>query len=127
LWKSEKWFIDYAHYVAAMGLFVCIVVVAVANALRREGNQPGGTSALGQALNAVGAAGGVLIRSPRRFDRYAWLAWLMVGTAAVMGVLLFFHVTSFFWLEIVVALLFAVFWMVQTIEQLPQRAPAGST
>jgi hypothetical protein len=123
-WASAEWFIDHAHLLAAGALFFCIIVVAVANALRHEGTQLGGASAMDKMLNAVGAAGGALIRSPRRFDPYAWLAWLMVGAAGVMGVLLYFHVISLFWLEIVVTFLFAVFWIAQTIERLPRRARA---
>lgn len=42
---------------------------------------------------------------------------------AVVGVvLLSFHVITLFWLEIVVTLLFAVFWMMQTIERPPPRS-----
>jgi hypothetical protein len=52
---------------------------------------------------------------------YAWLAWvLLVGTG--VGVVLWMAgVISLFWLEIFAALLFAAFWAVQTIEQLPPR------
>jgi hypothetical protein len=123
-WKSDEWLVDHAHYIAAAGLFVCILVVAVANALRHEGRRPAGATALRQTLNAVGAARGALIRSPRRLDPYAVLAWAMVAAAGITGALLFVHRISLFWLEIIVFLLFILFWTVQTIELAdePQRA-----
>jgi hypothetical protein len=111
---STEWFIDHAHYLAAAGLFLCIFVVAVTNALRRQRKHRG--AAGGQTMREVP---GALIRSP---DRYAWIARAMV-VGAVGGIVLWrVDVITLFWLEIVVAALFAVFWMVQTIEQLPQRA-----
>jgi hypothetical protein len=97
LWADNGWFIDNAHYLAALGLFLSLFVVAVANALRRQG---------------------ALLRSPARFDRYAWLAWLMVVTGVIMGGLVYFQVITLFWLEIVVVLLFVVLWMVQTVERM---------
>jgi hypothetical protein len=118
LWADTSWFIGNAHYLAAAGLFLCLFVVAVANAFRRQGNQPGGASVLEQARKTVGAVRGTLMRSPARFDRYAWLAWLMVGAGVVMGGLVYFHVITLFWLEIVVVLLFVVLWMLQTVERM---------
>jgi hypothetical protein len=97
-WGYLDWFIDHAHYVAAGGLFVCIVVVALANAFRRQGRI-----------------------APTRRDPYGWLGLLMVGVGLVMGILVLMHVVSLFWLETSVAFLFLVFWTVQTIEQLPPR------
>ena len=104
LWRDTGWFIGNAHYLAALGLFGCLFVVAVANALRRQGT---------------------LLRGPARFDRYAWLAWLMVGTGLVMGGLVYFRVITLFWLEIVVVLLFAVLWMVQTVERMGDETAGG--
>lgn len=115
-----EWIIERAHMVAAGGLFVCIVVVAAANAFRRQGKQVGGDSALNRSLNAVGGAADALIRPTRR-DPYAWLALVMLGAALVGTVLVLSHRISLFWLEIVVAFLFLVFWMVQTVERLPRR------
>ena len=105
-WGYLDWFIDHAHYVAAGGLFVCIVVVAVANAFRRQAPQ---------ARNKLHA----IARATR--DPYGWLGLVMVGVALVMGVLVLRHVVSLFWLEVSVAFLFLVFWTVQTVEQLPPR------
>jgi hypothetical protein len=110
-------FVAYAHYAAATGLFVCIVVVALANVRRRQtGRDTAGDSA------TVREVGSALLRSR---DRYAWIARAMVAAVVVMGGLLIFGVTTLFWLEIVVSLLFAVFWMVQTVERLDdEQAPA---
>jgi hypothetical protein len=96
----ERWFVDHAHFIAAAGLFLGIVAVGVANAVRKR--------------EEVGR--------PRRMVGYAWLVWVMVATGAVLGVLVLLDVTTLFWLEIVVAALFAVFWTVQAVEQLPKRA-----
>ena len=117
---STERFIDNAHYIAAFGLLACIVVVAIANALRHEETQPSGASAREQTLNGLKAAGGALIRTPNRLNSYAWLAWAMVVVAVVGVVLVIVNAFALFWLEIAVALLFAVFWMVQTIDLLPR-------
>jgi len=103
-WASQRWFVDNAHYVAALGLFACIVVVAVANALRRDEGRA-------EALNAVP---GALLRSR---DLYAWFARIMVGATLVGVVLWQVNWISLFVLEIGVAAFFAMFWMVQTIER----------
>ncbi len=126
---SIDWFVDHAHYLAAAGLVLCIFVVAVANARRHQGKQAGGAAGLGQTV-------GVLL-SPRRQDWYAWIARIMLVATVVGAVLWYVKVITLFWLEVPVAALFALFWMVQTIEQLgdePSRAapepeaghPAGS-
>jgi hypothetical protein len=110
---SRGWFINNAHYVAAGGLLVCIVVVAVANALRRdEGRQ--------ETLNAVP---GALVRSK---DFYARFARIMVSAAVVGIVLWLVGWISLFLLEIVVAAFFAVFWMMQTIERLRDVPPPAA-
>jgi hypothetical protein len=114
---SIEWFIEYAHYVAAGGLVLCIFVVAVANARRHQGNQAGGAAGLGQTV-------GVFV-SPRRNDWYAWIARAMLVVTVVGAVLWYFNVITLFWLEISVAALFALFWMWQTIEQLGDE-PSGA-
>jgi len=117
---ATEWFIDRAHYIAAIGLFACIVLVAITNAVRRDDKEPTLTR---EGLKDCRDA---LLRPPKRIDRYAWIAWAMVGVA-VLGTLLFaLDAISLFLLEILVALLFAVLWTVQTIDQRPGRAtPAG--
>lgn len=126
LFASRTWFIDHAHFVAAAGLFVCMFAVTVSNALRRDGRQLAGGSWLQRTVAAVRAGLGTLVRWP--LGPYAWVAWLMIVGVAVAGSLHLSHVITLFWLEVVVALLFITFWLVQTIELLnagagPQASP----
>jgi len=109
---SLDWFVRNAHFIAAAGLFLSIVAVAVANAVRRQRPDIDENSGVRQAL---GATGHVLIRD---LGLYAALAWAMVGVGAVEAGLFFANVISLFWVEVSVALLFALFWMVQTVELL---------
>jgi hypothetical protein len=107
---SLDWFIRHAHFIAAVGLLVSIVAVAVANAVRRQRPDIDENSGVKQAL---GATRDVLTR---KLGLYSGLAWAMLGVA-VVGVALFFaNVITLFWVEASVALLFALFWMVQTVE-----------
>lgn len=141
------WFIDHAHYLAALGLLLCIFFVAVVNALRYREEQGGATSD-GQTpdrgteqqersqeilttqdhpghnpsqQSKPGRAAAQLARY-----RYTLIAWVMMLVAPVGIALVFVNAFALFWLEIVVAALFAAFWMVQTIEQLPERQPTTS-
>lgn len=96
-WQGRGWFVDNAHLIAALGLAACIIVVVAANAFRREEEQPG--------ARAV------------RSNFYAWIAALLVGSIVVLGVLMGLDIVSLFWVEIVVAGLFIVFWVAQTFER----------
>jgi hypothetical protein len=100
---AEDRFIDVAHYVAAFGLFGCILAVVFINARRQEQERPGG-----------GASAAALAR-----NRYAVIGWVMIGATVLLLGLWLTGVLTLFWLEIIVAGLFAVFWTVQTIEQAP--------
>jgi hypothetical protein len=150
---SPKRLIDNAHYIAAFGLVVCIIGVAVVNRGRHRDKQPG--TALGgqtkdradrgepdvhaeqhaadRGLDKAAAHGPTGLRAvPAAVarERYTGIALAMLVVTPVLTVLwlpvLPFHVITLFWLEIFVAALFIVFWMVQTIELLPprDRAPA---
>jgi hypothetical protein len=109
------------HYVAAVLLLVCVLAVAVANATRRRAEEESRERPGPPREPDAATAGRAMFRKPRQFDRYAWLAWvLLIGTG--VGIVLWMaSVISLFWLEIFAALLFAMFWAVQTIEQLPPR------
>jgi hypothetical protein len=101
LWVSVEWFLDHAHPIAACGLVVSVLVVALVNARRHQDGQ-----------RAVPL--GELLSPPR--DRYTWIAAAMVVVSAVLIVLEVTDVVSLFWVEITVAAFFAVFWTVQTVE-----------
>jgi hypothetical protein len=100
-------FVDVAHYVAAVGLFLAVVAVALINARRRRELA---TRAAGQPARKASD----MLTSPRRY-RYTWIAMAMLIVASVGSILVIVGALSLFWLEITVAALFAVFWTVQTI------------
>jgi hypothetical protein len=106
---ARTWFIEKAHYIAAIGLFVCIVVVAIVNARRQRAEQP-----------PAGPASAAPPLEKLRRNRYASIAVALLVVAGTGIVLWWADVITLFWLEIAVAALFAVFWMVQTVEQLPE-------
>lgn len=108
LWFID-WFIEYAHYLAAVGLLLCIFFVAVSNARRYRDEQPRGIHREAGAVSALA-----------RY-RYTVIAWIMVVVVPVGVVLVLTGNLPLFWLEIVAAALFAAFWTVQTIEQLPRE------
>lgn len=116
-WLARDGFIGTAHYIAAVGLLLCIVTVATANALRREHRTSGGPTR--QTFDTLA----------RSRDRYAWIARIMLLVAAVGVVLWLVDAITLFWLEISVALLFAVFWLVQTLElsQEPELSAVEAT
>jgi hypothetical protein len=120
-WVSIDQFVSNGHDVAAWSLFACVFVVAAENARRHQDERSDGAPN-GHKPNPVG----VLI-SYRHHGYYAWIARAMVA-AVVIGVSLFIlKIITLFWIEMVVALLFALFWLAQTIEQSPGRASAGDT
>lgn len=138
---------DNAHYIAALFLFVCILGVAVVNARRRKEIKPGAASGgktkdhagrgeldgheelpaadRGPAETAADGPAGLRVVSARvaRY-RYTSIAMAMLVVTPILAALWLVDRIPLFWLEIVVAALFAVFWMVQTIELLPaEREP----
>jgi hypothetical protein len=112
---SLQWVIDNGHWIAAVLLFACIFVVAVANARRVETERygDGSQSAVKESLDAARG----LIAPRRRGDRrYIWIARLMLLVAAVTIALWRFSDLSLFWVEASVFVLFMFFWTVQTFE-----------
>lgn len=95
-------FLAKGHYVAALVMFACIVIVVLMNA-----------QGLGEGRVAAGVP-----RGSAYLNRYAVIAVLMVGSVAVM--LVWRWVTGWqhavFWAEGALIMLFAVFWCVQTGE-----------
>jgi hypothetical protein len=109
--RSLQWFVDNAHFVAAAGLFLCILVVALVNARRVEGEPADDVPRVQQSAEAVGA-----LVTPRRQDRYIWIARLMVLVAVGSIVVKLADFITLFWLEIAVAALFIAFWIAQTLD-----------
>lgn len=113
-------FLETAHYVAAVAMFGCIVVVAVVNALRHRNEDLARLDTFwAKAVRSLT----VLFLS---FDRYAMVALAMV-VAVVVGAplaLLDAFDDTVFWLEAALIILFAVFWVVQTVERWHQDAGA---
>jgi hypothetical protein len=121
LWANLDVVIANYHYVCAIGLFVCIVAVALSNAVRRQGIEVAG---FGLAMAVPGMRAGVTALRPepgRRPDLYAGLAWALLAVAVVGVIAVRAGVVSLFWLELVAALLFILFWLAQTFAELPHR------
>ncbi len=111
LWREV--FVDWAHHVAAWGLFACIVLVAIVNGLRHQQENPGG----GPWKRSVQVV--EVLRQPLH-NPYAIVAIVMLGTAAVIPAAAAiwgpWYVTLF-WLEAALIALFATFWIIQTTER----------
>ena len=107
LLASAEWLAGNAHYIAAAGLLACILLVAFFNARRWNSQQAAQTSP---------------VRNP-----YAVVAAVMLAGAAVLIVLWLINAISLFWVEIVVALLFAIFWATQTISIEREASKAASS
>jgi hypothetical protein len=121
------------HFLCAVGLFVCIVAVALSNAVRREGIDVPGS---GAAMAGPGLRAGLTALRPeagRRPNVYAGLAWALLAVAVVGVIAVKLGLVSLFWLELAAALLFILFWLAQTFAELPargdsalRRRPAGA-
>jgi hypothetical protein len=120
---SLQWVIDNGHWIAAVLLFVCVLVVAWQNSRRvkeeqsGDGPRKGRSGVVERSMGAVGALG--------RRDWYIWARWTLL-VAVVTGVLWgVFHLITLFWFEAAVFVFFLVFWTVQTIELDPSTKPAS--
>jgi hypothetical protein len=109
-WAAREWFVGHAHFIAAVGLFACVVVVTVENIFRHQAEKSG--------TEGTPRSVGVLIRPTHTDDGYIWVARLMLPATAIVAGLWIAHVITLFWLEIFVAGYFAAFWTTQTIERL---------
>jgi hypothetical protein len=113
------------HFVCAAGLLVCIVAVALSNAVRRDRlDVPG--SGFAMTLPDL-RAGMATLRPPdqRRPNVYAGFAWALVAVAMVGGIAVWAHLVSLFWLELLPAFVFILFWLAQTFAELPLAAEGG--
>ena len=100
---SVDWLANNAHYIAAGGLLLSILLVAGANAHRKEKPRAGDILK------------GNILKSPQDY-RYTWVAGAMLVAAGVLIVLWLTSVISLFWVEILVALVFVLFWITQTVD-----------
>jgi hypothetical protein len=103
---SVDWLAGNAHYIAAGSLGLCILIVVVANAYRRQER--------GRRTNAENLLSA---------HRYTWIAGVMLVGAGVLIGLWLAGVISLFWVEITIALMFILFWAVQTLEIDTQPSP----
>ena len=101
---SVDWLARNGHYIATIGLLLGILAVAGANAHRR-----------GERPSVGGVLKGDVLKSPGTY-LYTWIASAMLVLAAILIVLWANNAISLFWVEILVALLFVAFWIVQTVE-----------
>lgn len=119
-WREREAFIDYAHYAAAVPLFVCIVAVALVNALRHRRTD----------LQSVPGWWGKLVAGLRVLastDRYSVIALVMLLTLVIGTPLAVAEVyqDTVFWLEATLITLFALFWVIQTAERWHEGEPAS--
>lgn len=107
---SVSWLADHAHGIAGIGLLLMVVLVAGANARRR-----------GATLSIKGIA-----PSPWA-GAYSLAAIGIVAGTVILVVLWQLNEISLFWVEILAAFLFIVFWLIQTIEleRLAKADPSG--
>lgn len=104
-WWDRAAFLQRGHYVAAIAMFVCIVLVVLLNAgaygrQQEESHRP-------QPLN-----------KPASVNRYLAVAVAMVVSSVGMGLWrwLFGWEHAVLWIEATLITLFAVFWILQTRE-----------
>jgi hypothetical protein len=124
--------IDRGHWVATIGLAVCVLLVAIVNSFRVERQQSGDgsqvrqspvrQSMVRQSLDAVGQ----LLAVRRHRDRYIGLALLMLLVAIVTIPLWLTDRITLFWVEAAVGVCFIVFWTVQTFEFESHQGPGGA-
>jgi hypothetical protein len=114
LFMYTEWLVLWGHYIAAGGLSICIFVVTVANALRRQGTPLPGGPLPQRVVDTASAARAALFRWP--LNRYAWVAWSMIVNVGIVGALWGSGVVTLFWFEIALTVGFIAFWLVQTFE-----------
>jgi hypothetical protein len=101
---SVAWLADNGHYIAAGGLLLSILLVIGSNAHRRKEIKSRGVPLQRNVRKLLGAY------------RYTLIAIAMLVIAGVLIVLWLTNAISLFWVEILVAILFIIFWIVQTID-----------
>jgi hypothetical protein len=117
-WFAPDWFSRNAHWIAAVGLFGCIFVVALANALRLDGKELAIAMNKEQTIKQkVDEAARILAKKPDHRNLYNWIALLMLAVGVIVVLAWVQNWITLFWLEIIVFLLFIALWVTQTLEQ----------
>jgi hypothetical protein len=132
---SIDWLAGNGHTIAGLCLLACILAVAVVNALYlkerpavtvvnalRFQQRPAVATADARRRMQRPSVRGALKSLPAH--RYTWIAIAMLAVAVVLIPLWLTNVISLFWVEISVAFLFVLFWVVQ-IVQLEREARTG--
>ncbi len=101
-WLGRDSFLRWAHYASAIPLFVCMVVVVIANAR-------------GKARQTAGGQGRPMVRRDLA-NGYLAIAVLAVVSGAVLGLVTWLAdwAHGLFWIEASQIALFAAFWLLQT-------------
>ena len=128
---ARRWFVDNAHTLSAVTMFVFIFLAVVSNAFNfhfTRKKMVADQATARQAGAAVDPAGEV--KPPKPVNRYLVIALLMAAAAVVIGLGPWFGDYKIIWLETSMITLFAVFWVIQTHElwhyglRTPVRQPA---
>lgn len=120
---SLPWVIEKGHWIATIFLFVCVLVVVVANARRVERARSDGVAPPSAAKGSMEAARGLVSARAGR-DSYTWIARATLLVAVVTLALWAFTDFPLFWVEAPVFLLFLAFWAWQTFELESSANPA---
>jgi hypothetical protein len=114
---ARRWFIDNAHTLSAVTMFVFIFLAVVSNAINfhfTRKQMVADQAMTRQAGAAVDPAGEV--KPPKPVNRYLAIAILMAAAAVFIKVGPWFGDYEIIWLEASMITLFAVFWVIQTHE-----------
>lgn len=124
--RATDGFILRAHMLAAVGLFACIVLVAVVNALRKAGVRLSEHTSPGSKARKIG---GVVVSLDNPYSVVAGLMVLAVAVGVPANIFNWIP-DALFWLEATLIVLFAALWIVQTKDRWrhdpPLEQPARS-
>lgn len=132
-WADRDSFYAYAHLVAAVALFVCVIIVVFAGSYQRAKNAwlaARLSEERGKSDDKTAKLGDLL--GPMLIDRYAY-AW--VGLAMILSVVVITTIRWLtgwsYWIFLIEAVLigfFGLFWLLQTVEHWapPDKTPKNS-
>ena len=114
---ARTWFIDNAHTLSAVTMFVFIFLAVVSNAINfhfTRKRMVADQATARQAGTVVDPAGEV--KPPKPVNRYLAIATLMIVAVVLIKFGRWFGDYEIIWLEASMITLFAVFWVIQTHE-----------